>query len=303
MVAYALSLLTDRQLIIALKNPCNFDKIFLPNKVNWLPSQFDLTEKTSTILDCRGSRRSNCIEGFSNAKNFETDVLYLSATDQGLLRILAEQKDFQSKILSLGLVNNIQDFKLKNLFHKWYNDLFRLEPLLEEKYDLIKKQANLNKKTKIYCAQIRIGGRRPNVEKDLQFNDRNITKTFWKFIRDKFIKDTKNWRLFVTSDMDEVEMEAIEEFGEDKVIRILGTNSHVGREKNLGNNCSRVEKPILDFHFLQNCDKAAISQSSFGRLGTYNRKQPDKDVYILGSSYKEFNDESVIKSFWKRQNS
>ena len=79
-------------------------------------------------------------------------------------------------------------------------------------------------------------------------------------------------------------MEAIKEFGSDKVIRIKGVNSHIDQEKNLGNDCYRIEKPIMDFHFLKNCDKAAISKSGFGMLGLWNRKEPYKDVFSLGSS-------------------
>ena len=55
-------------------------------------------------------------------------------------------------------------------------------------------------------------------------------------------------------------------------------------KKYLGNNCSRIEKSILDFHFLQNCDKAVISLSGFGLLGTNNRKYPEKDLYRLGNN-------------------
>ena len=84
----------------------------------------------------------------------------------------------KKEILSLGLVNRTEDFVLKNLFHKWYHDLFKLETSLEEKYNLIKQKAYLDENIHIYCAQIRIGGKRPNVRADSQFNHRNISKKF-----------------------------------------------------------------------------------------------------------------------------
>ena len=287
MVAYAFSLLTNRQLIINLNNPCNFNQLFKPNKVNWLLSDYNLTGKTSTNISCTSGKWRTCIKEIPNIKNIESDVIYLNPSDQKLIdQHIANEINLKNEILSLGLVNRTEDFVLKNLFHKWYHDLFKLEHSLEEKYNLIKQKAYLDENTQIYCAQIRIGGKRPNVGSDSQFNHRNISKTFWKFIRKNFIQNSSNhnWKLFVTSDMESVEMEAIDEFGEEKVIRILGTSSHVGMEKYLANNCSRIEKPILDFHFLQNCDKAVISLSGFGRLGTYNRKQPEKDLYRLGTS-------------------
>ena len=138
--------------------------------------------------------------------------------------------------------------------------------------------------TQLFCAQIRIGGKRPNVAYDAQFNSVNVTKLFWKFMRENFTQNMSNytnWKIFVTSDFESVEKEAVNEFGKDKVIRIHGVNSHIDRERNLGNNCSRIEKPIMDFHFLQNCDKAVISYSGFGRFGLYNRKYPNKNVYSI----------------------
>ncbi len=76
-------------------------------------------------------------------------------------------------------------------------------------------------------------------------------------------------------------MEAVREFGEDRVIRIDGVNSHVDKEES-NRDCTRIEKPILDFHFLQNCDKAVISQQSgFGQLGPMNRIDPFEGVYVF----------------------
>ena len=75
------------------------------------------------------------------------------------------------------------------------------------------------------------------------------------------------------------------------------------REANLGNDCSRVEKPILDFHFLQMCDKAVISQSGFGRLGTWNRADPLKDVFVFDGkrSFVSFGDVSPSRRVIKKQ--
>ena len=96
----------------------------------------------------------------------------------------------------------------------------------------------------------------------------------------KIQTSNEDWRLFITSNLEAVELEAFEELDQDRVIRIMGVNSHVDRESHLRNDCSRIEKPILDFHFLQNCDKAVISTSGFGRLGVWNRKEPLKDMFI-----------------------
>jgi len=101
-------------------------------------------------------------------------------------------------------------------------------------------------------------------------------------MRENFIQRDDDWRVFITSDVEIVEREAVDEFGPERVIRIPGLNTHVDREHNLGNDCTRIEKPILDFHFMQMCDKAVISSSGFGRLGVWNRPgDPLKDVFVF----------------------
>jgi hypothetical protein len=162
--------------------------------------------------------------------------------------------------------------------------------------NLIKQQACVYE-PKIYCAQIRIGGKRPGVEYDAQFNHRNVTKLLWQLIRNNFIKkdNLENWKLFITSDLEEVETEAINEFGIDKVIRIGGINSHIGREEQLSNDCTRIEKPILDFNFFQNRDKAVISKSGFGKLGAMNRVEQKKDLHFLGTSYSDIDPDWKIR--------
>ena len=300
MTAYALSLLTNRHFIIDLSDPCDFDKIFTPNKVNWRMKNYNLSGKTNTSINCIKSYL-NCFNDYKSIKNLNVDVIYVTATMLDHLEWYIPKQlnlELEKDILRLGLVKDVKDFTLKNMFYKWYNDLFQLEKQLEEKYEKFKHQANLNNHTQIFCAQIRIGGKRDHVEVDAHFNPRHVTKLFWNFIRTNLIEN-ENWRLFVTSDMNEVEMEAIKEFGKDKVIRIDGMNTHVGFEKNLGKDCSRIEKPILDFHFLKNCDKAAISHSGFGGLGVSNRAHADKDLHFLGSAWDIYHQEFSKNIEWK----
>ncbi len=63
--------------------------------------------------------------------------------------------------------------------------------------------------------------------------------------------------------MESIELEVIKEFGNDSVTRIEGVNAHVDREWNLSSDCTRIEKPILDFVFLQNCELKILSTENF----------------------------------------
>jgi hypothetical protein len=290
MTAYAISLLSQRQLIINIEQPCNFTQLFVPNQVNWLMSQHSINEN-STVRRIRCMDRielGNCLKKFAyiNESNLElsTTVLIIN-TNYQWISYFAHNKHFESNIIKLGY--KPQGFHLSLLFHEWFNKLFKLSPNLSSKYDIIKQEANLDKEnlnTQIFCAQIRIGGTRPGVKRDREFNKRSITKEFWRFIKENFTKSSqeKEWRVFVTSDVEAVELEAFKEFSREKVIRIKGINTHIDRETNLGNDCTRIEKPIMDFYFLRNCNKAVISNSGFGRLGLWNRKEPYRDLFTLG---------------------
>jgi len=286
---YGLSILTKRQFLIDMTQPCNFTHLFVPNEINWLPNQYDLSGLKTTRLDCMLSNEKKhfCQYHLRNLhKNNEalaTDVLIVN-TNHDWLKFFSRKKSIQKKILSLGIFNSTNEFMMQPLFYSWYAKLFKLAAPLQRKYDLIKENAQINNLTQLFCAQIRIGGARPGVNDDKQFNYPNVTKLFWNFIRSNFTQNMSNisdWKIFVTSDSEWVEREALAEFGKEKLIRISGVNSHIDYEKNLGNNCSRVEKPILDFHFMQNCDKALISRSGFGRFALWNRINPTKDLYAV----------------------
>ena len=64
---------------------------------------------------------------------------------------------------------------------------------------------------------------------------------------------------------------------------IEGENLHIDKvNANLDYpSCLALDKTFLDFHALQNCDMVVISDSGFGRLGVWNREQPDKDLYVF----------------------
>jgi hypothetical protein len=160
---------------------------------------------------------------------------------------------------------------------------------MQIKYDqfLSSHQINRNlkgKRTKIICAQIRIGGKRENVNNDFQYNHISVTKYFWNYIRENFIahlsNKSENFKIFLTTDTKQVEIEAIQEFG-NKLMVFPGFYTHIDKEKKNKNDCLRVEKTISDFHFMQNCDMAVVSQSGYGKLSLMNRDQPLKDLYIF----------------------
>lgn len=288
MSVYALSLLTNSRFIIDIRTPCNFSRLFESNEIEWrAPVGLNLNRKR-IYKDCLNDFEPKCIEEFLNGKLTSNKILTIK-TNQEWLTWFSKNIFFQSKILNLGF-NSTEHFQFHQIFHRFYKRLFKLAPALDTKYKSVLAKSKINNQTQIYCAQIRIGGSRPHVKYDLRINELGVQRLFWNFIRKNFIASSPNndWRVFVTSDVESIELEAVKEFGQNRVIRIQGINSHVDREENLGNDCTRVEKPILDFHFLQNCDKAVISQSGFGRLGLWNRPNPMENLFAFdGKDFKK----------------
>jgi hypothetical protein len=293
MSLYALSLLTKRQLVIDIDNPCNFDQVYVPNTVNWHPKQINKIKKVQSVhFDCMNL--PTCLKRFNildrSGDIMRNDLITINY-NYDWLDYLASSSNLKKMLQSQGY----KQFKLVYLFRQWYDELFKFSPLFQQKYDSFLNEISprMTSQTQIYCAQIRMGGNLKNATKDKVINDLSSTKLFWSFLRKNFIQRNNNsdWRLFITSDLESVENEALSEFGQDRVIRFKGVNSHIDKDRTSlslsqrqgqnDNDCSRIEKPMLDFHFLRNCHKAVVSTSGFGILGMWSRVEPVRDAYVF----------------------
>jgi hypothetical protein len=296
MSAYIWAIFTKRKFLIDVDYPCSLSMMLEPNIVEWnkpikcYDYDDDDNNKESNSKDIKFT--SVRLDKVSN-KNFYLMLRNIDIFEYYKEANLITVKNNLDWIYSFSfnkfLNQSIHEFgykpgnfKLYYFFRKFYNDLFKLTLPLQERYNEFLKEAKPDNETKLICAQIRIGGARPNVAFDVQFTSRNNSKLFWMFIRDSFINVNikQKYKIFVTTDTESVETEAIDEFGRENVVKIDGPFIHIDREE-IGNisDCSRVEKVILDFHAIQNCDIAIISQSGYGRLGIANRVDPTKDLY------------------------
>jgi hypothetical protein len=289
MSTYAFALLTKRHFRLYITHPCKLTSLILPNKINWnskitrngqdLQLFSNLSRSYIYAIDKQEYKIKFSKENFLNYES-NKDVIIIRGNNDWL-QSFAQNKFVKSEILKLGLWP--ENFNLIYLFKQWYDELFKLTPILQIKYESFRQKARVTNKTQIICAQVRIGGKRPNVRFDYKYNDLNVTKLFWKFIREKLLSEIKDddWKLFITTDTELVEQEAVKEFGSRKIIKIPGLFTHIDRETNSNNDCHRIEKTILDFHFMQNCDKAVISKSGYGKLGLLNRNDPLKNLFMF----------------------
>ena len=311
MGAYIWAIFTKREFLIDMDYPCSLSLMLEPNVVKWNKPIKCYDYFNNTIINQIEPFTSVILDKVSN-KNFylllrDIDVfeyykeanLITVRNNLDWIYAFSFNKYLNHSIYEFGYKPN--NFRLYYFFRKFYKDLFKLAPKLQETYDKFIKRAKPDSQTKLLCAQIRIGGVRPNVAFDQQFTPRNNSKLYWKFIRDNFlIKNPKQkYKIFITTDTESVEKESILEFGKDFIVKIDGPFIHIDREE-VGNisDCSKIEKIILDFHAIQLCDSVIISQSGFGRLGISNRIDPTKDLWRFETvAEKRKSNNGEIKSF------
>jgi hypothetical protein len=288
--SYAWSLLTNRTFLINITEPCYFNELMRPNEVNWnaeldwLMSSGQLRPNyTKTViskvndLNYRLELRTLDVRKVDSDK----DMIGIS-TNLEWLDSLSKNKALQPILLAHGY-KPPNYIRAVSVYKLWYNKLFRLVPVLKQRYDKFMRKAKPNNKTTLICVQVRIGGRRPNVRHDAVINKRENTKYFWKFIKEKFIAKIKKgkYKIFITTDTGSVEEEAFRIFDKRRLVKIDGDFPHLDKEKGYGKNCSRFEKAILDFHVIKECDMFLASASGYGRFANYNRPRPHHNYAVF----------------------
>jgi hypothetical protein len=161
MSVYMLSLLTNRPFLIDMRTPCNLNKLIRPNNVDWrvFNKKLNLNSRENRIYrDCLNDFNATCLTelDYKVITSSGDKEIFAIKTNQDWFRHFSNSSRFKSQIIKLGF-NASQNFKLHLVFHQFYQSLLKLAPKLEEKYIKAKKDAHLTKRTKIYCAQIRIG--------------------------------------------------------------------------------------------------------------------------------------------------
>jgi hypothetical protein len=121
---------------------------------------------------------------------------------------------------------------------------------------------------------VRIGGPKHS---DPQINQLAEAKVFCKYIRENFILGEQYYKIFISTDNEKVLKEAIDEFGKDKIVYYNGPIIHMDRESKFSEKeCQeKMNRSYLDFHSTQHCDKIMISEIGYGRLGAFNRLDPN----------------------------
>lgn len=291
--AYVWSILTNRSLLIKMTRPCNLVNLLLPNEVDW-NRDVQVNENDKVELFKYGDN------AFKERLKYMDLTLYKQATrlivlhtNRNYAEAIEKNKQFHDTLRAHGY--DPERFDLSYSFREMYGRLFKLAPKLQTQYNEFMARARPNNNTKLICAQIRIGFIKHEIRKfyyDSYFQSVSNAKRFWQFIRENItskLDEPSNYRLFLATDNVRVYQDAVNEFG-DKLVVYDGPFKHIDYVKYSDdvNDCSSVEKSILDFHTFQNCDYAVISFTQFGTMGICNRLDPITNVFRLKENLREF---------------
>ena len=241
MTAYAIALLTDRQLVIRMTKPCNIKEFLQPNEVKWdmdIPHDSNLSQFRFHIYWDQDFVKSDFKSiNFLQFEN-EADVIIIRTGFQ-LIKQLTINPNHHKKILSLGY--KIEEFNIESRLNEWFSRLFKLESSVKNNYDAFLRDVGSND---LVCAQIRLGD-----SLQMPFASRNSTKLYWDLIRERFLPNLGRYKLFVTTDSQDVISEALNEFGHEKLIAFKehsGFHSDTLQEKE----CGKMKGILLDFIIL-----------------------------------------------------
>jgi len=291
MATYVFAILTDRKFKISITKPCNLEQMFDENKIKWKldePLESLLKNNLKPIgLQFYNGRGHLTFRDYFYTNDFHEALkndLIIFRTNMNTMSVFKNDKVYREKIKRLGF--KIEQFNLVYLFNKFYNDIFKLNAHMQKKYDYYVEKLDKKDDMKLICAQIRVGD---TVFKNPAKTTPEIYKKYWSHIKEKFISkfSLSSYKIFVTSDHKGAEEDAVREFGSDRIFRIEGAQTHIGHHVHENaSDCSLFEKPILDLHFLQNCDMAVVSMfSGFGIFGVLNRKNLWKICIFFRNQY------------------
>ena len=240
MSAYAWSLITKRIFLIRHYRPCLLSEMFQVNKLNWDIDAWNRTKETAA--------NSETFHLIDNVK-FRSDLFNYTQFDSNKTYVIFKNNVDWLEPLSINPISvtrlkrlgiEPKKFKIQYMFRQWYAMMFKLSPHLELKYKQFQAKAKPSRSTRLICAQVRIGGKREFVAYDGPFTEITNTKLYWKYIRNEFIRNKTDYKLFLTTDTKYVEHEALREFGSMNVVINEGPLTHLDRELNLSpKNCHR----------------------------------------------------------------
>jgi hypothetical protein len=249
--AYLLSLVLNRTFIINMTWPCPITNLLEPNFIQWNQTIKNLSKRTNlTINNLTASDKD-----YGDVLSWKNiDIIYFKVKDLGYYSLLLWRDDFY-RILHLQYGLHRTTLFLHNIFTLIYELLFKLKFHPQSHMKDISEKFQLKS---LHCAHIR-SGKNPSNPNDIVFPKREHMNT--SVIG--FLKNNSKLHeiIFVSTDSEEVQLYARKQF-HSRLLTVDGIIRHIDRSgKKLA--CDGLEKTILDFYMISQCQTMIMSKSAF----------------------------------------
>ncbi|CAH1787015.1 unnamed protein product [Owenia fusiformis] len=278
---FLLALVLKRKFRIISTVPCDLYNQLGENNEPWhRPITPGLKNKTIRMIDKYKAcgdlifQKTNVTMMNIDAK-FPEPVIKIR-TNQGWTHRFHEEP-YKTILTNLGL--DMSNFTAKYIFSKIYNHLFKPQRDVLTLLDRFLNRARPKLGIKLVCAQIRIGYN-PSIPRESSRKRRNHDKwlpVLWDFL--SLYNDSSKYTIFITTDSQEIRDHSKKLFP-DTIIDTDGEITHVDRFDNKDDACKGMEKTILDFTILANCDITVVSRSNFGKLSS-QLQSPASKLYTF----------------------
>ncbi|CAH1776579.1 unnamed protein product, partial [Owenia fusiformis] len=266
-----LAMALKRKFRIISTNPCDLYNQLGENHEPWHGSiTHDLKNRTIHMID----EYDKCGEPiFGKGKNFPEPVVVIE-TNQGWTTKFHEEP-YKSMLWNQGF--NISHFTADEMFSSMYNHLFKLQLNLLKLLDEFIARAKSKPNVKLVCAQIR-SGLNPSIPEESRIRNKDEWfPVLWDFL--SLYNDSSKYSLFVTTDSQQIR-ENSQKLFPDIILDTDGDITHIDRFRNKTKACEGMEKTILDFSILANCDIIIVSRSNFGKYASQLRS-PGSKLYTF----------------------
>ncbi|XP_013421367.1 uncharacterized protein LOC106181515 [Lingula anatina] len=270
MSTFAWSVLNGRQFIIEHTWPCDLRKFLQPKPpLRWadnIPQRKGMTTRRFNLID-----NNSFLQEIQKTKNlsdtFHENVLRFH-TNGDMFPGFRYNKDLHKTIRQRYGVG-FKEFTFEKMFKRQYDTIFEMTPYFSEMFQSILSEAKPTIKSKLACLQFR-----------QLFQANNTQKNAWAFLKN-ITSSFQSYKIFVTTDSEEIRKEAKEIFGSVIVdpAGAIGNIDHAPRAQR-EHNCHLLEKTLLDWHLLTQCDVLLHSRSGYGQQASM-MKEPFTDIYAL----------------------
>ena len=295
----------NRKYGINIRAPCDLERFYKPNLIEWnnLPASDPSKVSTRLIYEVGSIAVPrlkpapfdfNEILAFDDAK--AKMVMFLTNknfADKMFKNTTSEVKQAIDELVKRENINmTIQDG-----FPVLFQELFLMTDAFKEKYNNMVSKLRARRGSKVICVELNLNleDKARQVQKTVESRDIDLElmKQFWAFTRQhlvgnlsNFVEDNPGYTLFLKTDQVRVVHETMHEFvNQTDVVNNWGIemNGESQAEAEVDeDSCKSFERTLLDFHALAHCDKAVImGPTDLSNLGLYRMSKAKKDQLVL----------------------